>query len=163
MMLSHQKPAKTFCVLFLAAVVLATPCLAEDKDAEANSTPAERLDVPVPEGVPIKGITIPHYNDTGELAMKFEAEEARRVSDNLIEMDELRIQILDSEKPYDIRMETSEFNLDTRVLTSDTQVTIKREDFEIVGDSAQFDVKTRQSRMLGNVVMTISNAQTTQQ
>jgi len=163
-MLSPNPLFKFLAIGTITAALLAMPpLLADDTEKpEAEATPAERLNVPVPEGVPIKGITIPHYNDDGELAMRFEADEARRVSDNLIEMDHLSIKILDSEKPYDIQMEASKFDLDTRILTSDTQVTIKREDFEIIGDSAQFDVKTRESKMFGNVKMTIFNADTTQ-
>jgi lipopolysaccharide export system protein LptC len=43
----------------------------------------------------------------------------------------------------------------SRVLTGDKGVTIRREDFEIVGDGLEFHTKTRNGRVLGNVKMTI--------
>lgn len=161
-MMSSPETAASVLARFLLVPMLLLACTSHaeepDQKAEPSPTPEGRLEVPVPEGVPVKGIRIPHYNEDGELAMEFEAEEARRVSENLIELDDLEIRILDEdEKEYDITMAESTFNLDTRVLKSNTRVTIQREDFEIVGDSAEFDVKTRKSKMFGFVKMTIFN------
>jgi lipopolysaccharide export system protein LptC len=43
------------------------------------------------------------------------------------------------------------------VLTSKTSVTIKRSDFEVTGDSMEFDTKTKNGRMEGRVRMLIYN------
>jgi lipopolysaccharide export system protein LptC len=48
-------------------------------------------------------------------------------------------------------------DLNTRVLTSKTNVTIKRSDFEVTGDAMQFDTKTKNGRVEGRVRMLIYN------
>jgi hypothetical protein len=54
-------------------------------------------------------------------------------------------------------MQTSVLDLKTRVLTSQERTTVKRADFNIVGDSVEFDTGTRTGRMVGNVKMVISD------
>ena len=78
----------------------------------------EGFDVPVPLGIPVKGIKIPRRNEAGKLVMTIEA----------------------------------------RVLTGDSHAFIHREDFEITGDSLEFNVKTRNATMRGKVRMVIDSA-----
>jgi hypothetical protein len=47
--------------------------------------------------------------------------------------------------------------LNTRVLSSPQRTTIKRADFEIVGDAVRFDTAARQGTITGNVKMVISD------
>src|SRR5438094_10149172 len=46
-------------------------------------------------------------------------------------------------------------NLDTRVLESKQRTKIKRADFEVEGDTMQFDTKTQQGTLVVNVKMVI--------
>lgn len=60
----------------------------------------------------------------------------------------------------EIAMADSVLDLNTRVLQSPKKTTIKRTDFEIVGDTARFDTAARQGTVTGNVKMTITDAKT---
>jgi lipopolysaccharide assembly outer membrane protein LptD (OstA) len=54
-------------------------------------------------------------------------------------------------------MQTSVLDLKTRILSSKERTTIQRSDFNIVGDSVQFDTNTKTGRLIGNVKMVISD------
>src|SRR5438876_11385689 len=54
-------------------------------------------------------------------------------------------------------MHTSVLDLKTRILSSQERTTIQRADFNIVGDSVQFDPDTRTGRLIGNVKMVIAD------
>jgi hypothetical protein len=56
-------------------------------------------------------------------------------------------------------MPLSVFNVVTRILTGKDQIVIKRDDFEIIGDTGEFNTKTRFAKFLGNVKMTILNTE----
>ena len=64
-----------------------------------------------------------------------------------------------SESPtlWDIDMRTSVLDLKTRILSSQERTTIQRSDFNIAGDSVQFDTNSKTGRLIGNVKMVISN------
>jgi len=47
--------------------------------------------------------------------------------------------------------------LKTRILSSKERSTIQRSDFNIVGDSVQFDTNARTGRLIGNVKMVITD------
>lgn len=143
-----------YLILFLLIPTLAL--------AEESPTPTDngaKIDIPVPMGQEIKGIRIPSFNDEGELTMEFEAETAMKEQENLLKMSNLKIVVIDPEdnSRTDVHMENAIFDLDTRILHADSRTTIRREDVEIIGESAEFDTKTRFSRMRGNVKMTISD------
>jgi len=48
-------------------------------------------------------------------------------------------------------------DLNTRILTSKTRTTIQRADFNIAGDSVEFDTNNRTGRLVGNVKMVITD------
>jgi hypothetical protein len=52
-------------------------------------------------------------------------------------------------------MPQSVFNIESRMLTGENGVLIKRDDFEIRGKAAEFDIKSRFGKVLGNVHMII--------
>jgi hypothetical protein len=52
-------------------------------------------------------------------------------------------------------MSTSVFNLKTQVLNSSERTTVKRSDFEIVGDTMQFEMLSRKGTLDGNVKMVV--------
>jgi lipopolysaccharide export system protein LptC len=54
-------------------------------------------------------------------------------------------------------MTDATLNLETRVIDSQRRTMIKRTDFEIAGDTMEFNTMTHQGTMVGKVQMTIFN------
>ncbi len=131
----------------------------KEKDKEKSNDPAStsgEMDIPVPPGVPVKGIKVPHYGPDGRLIMVFDADVATKVDDTNVQMENLKIEAYgDDGKKFNIELPQSVFNLETRILTGSQKVLIRREDFEITGDAGEFHTKTRFAKVLGNVKMTI--------
>jgi hypothetical protein len=114
------------------------------------------IDIPVPDGVPVKGIKVPSYSADGKLLMMLDAEQARKLDADRIEFENLKIDAYsDDDKKIYVELPRSIFNLSTRILTSESRVLIRREDFELVGDAGEFYTKNRFAKILGNVKMTI--------
>lgn len=116
----------------------------------------------IPAGETYTGLRIPNFSPGGKLLMLFEAKSAKRVADRRIEMQGLAIEIHNNDgTTFHVAMEHSVFDLDTRILTSDTPTTIRRDDFTIEGQRAEFHTKTRFGRLLGPTTMVINteNAQ----
>jgi hypothetical protein len=125
----------------------------EPKQTESDN---QEIDIPVPEGVPVKGIKVPSYSPDGKLLMMLDAEQARKLDADRIEFENLKIDAYsDDDKKIYVELPRSIFNLTTRILTSESRVLIRREDFELVGDAGEFYTRNRFARILGNVKMTI--------
>jgi DNA mismatch repair ATPase MutL len=133
----------------------------ESKATKAKPEPAgdeseQEIDIPVPDGVPVKGIKVPSYSPEGKLLMMLDAEQARKLDAERIEFENLKIDAYsDDDKKIYVELPRSIFNLTTRILTSESRVLIRREDFELVGDAGEFYTKNRFAKILGNVKMTI--------
>jgi lipopolysaccharide export system protein LptC len=56
-------------------------------------------------------------------------------------------------------MTRSVLDLDTRIVTSEVPVIVRRSDFQIVGQKMVFNTQTRAGRMTGHVRMVIYNRQ----
>ncbi len=165
---------KFFASLALAALLLSAPPLRAEKPAkpdtmgtasdkknekaavkEKDATEAA-FDIPVQEGVPVRGLKIPSYDKDGKLQMMFDAEVARKIDASHVEMENLKIDAYsDDGKKFYIELPRAVFNLETRVMNGQSRVLIRREDFEITGDAGTFNVKTRNAKILGNIKMTI--------
>jgi hypothetical protein len=121
-----------------------------------QSDSAQDIDIPVPEGIPVKGIKVPSYSADGKLLMMLDAEQARKLDADRIEFENLKIDAYsDDDKKIYVELPRSIFNLTTRILTSESRVLIRREDFELVGDAGEFYTRNRFAKILGNVKMTI--------
>ena len=132
---------------------------AEKKQATKAPDGQEGFDVPVPLGIPVKGIKIPHRNEAGKLVMTIEAEIATKLDEQHVDMQNMKIESFDDEgKKINIELPHSIFNLETRMLTGDQHALIRREDFEITGDSVEFNTKTRYAILRGNIRMVIQSA-----
>jgi hypothetical protein len=117
------------------------------------------FDVPVPLGIPVKGIKIPHRNEEGKLVMTIEAEVATKLDERHLDMQNMKIESFDDDgKKINIELPHSVFDLETRILTGDTHALIRREDFEITGDSVEFNTKTRYAVLRGKIRMVIQSA-----
>jgi len=132
-----------------------------EQEGKAKPQPAreesqQEIDIPVPDGVPVKGIKVPSYSPEGKLLMMLNAEQARKLDAERIEFENLKIDAYsDDDKKIYVELPRSIFNLTTRILTSESRVLIRREDFELVGDAGEFYTKNRFAKILGNVKMTI--------
>jgi hypothetical protein len=129
--------------------------------AIATPTPSEQslTNIPLPVGHEAKGLTLPDFDAEGHLRGKFIASTARRVDQEHIQFQDLKITTFTPENQTDLQidMRTSVFDLKTKILSSQERATVKRADFDIVGDSIQFDTNTRTGRMIGNVKMVITS------
>jgi len=129
---------------------------AKAKEEKKQNESDQDIDIPVPDGVPVKGIKVPSYSADGKLLMMLDAELARKLDADRIEFENLKIDAYsDDDKKIYVELPRSIFNLTTRILTSESSVLIRREDFELVGDGGEFYTRNRFAKVLGNVKMTI--------
>ena len=106
----------------------------------------------------MKGITIPQYDADGRLSMKLFTETARKMSDDQVSMSQLKIEFFEKDgKDITVIVPHGIFNLTTKILSADSEMSIKREDFEIIGQSAEFDTIKRCGTMKGHVHTDIRN------
>src|ERR1700759_1806265 len=132
--------------------------------AAATATPGPNgeqslTNIPLPIGQEAKGVTLPDFDVQGRLRGKFVAGSAKRLDEEHIGFKDLKITTYDEANQPDlqIQMQTSTFDLTTRILKSDERTTVRRNDFNVVGDAAIFDTNARTSCMIGNVKMVITD------
>ncbi len=133
----------------------------EDEPAETAGeelSDEEAMFAEIPVGETFEGVRIPQMDANGNLIMLFDTKKATRIDDRHIDMEHLKIEIRNPDgTTFHVEMPHSVFNLDTNILDSDTPVEIRRDDFIINGDTAQFHTKTKFGRIIGNVKMVIFN------
>jgi hypothetical protein len=152
-------------ILLLA--ILSVPALAKEKGRKRlpspspGKSPGEQslTNIPLAVGHEAKGLVLPDFDIDGHLRAKFEAGKARRIDEEHIGFQSLKITTYTLENTPDLMIEMSDSVLDlkTRVLASKERTTIKRADFDIAGDSVEFDTNTRMGRLIGNVKMVITD------
>jgi hypothetical protein len=123
----------------------------------ARPKPSEGIkDIPIPQGHDAKGLVLPDFDREGRLRGKLQAGLTRRLDDENIEFQGVKFTtfIPETEKPnLEISVDKAVFNLKTQVMTSNVRSTVKREDFEVAGDTMRFEMVTRLSTLEGNVKM----------
>ena len=127
--------------------------------ADANGQ-GRRIELPVPLGHDVKGLRLPIRNDQGKVEMLFDMESARRLDEQNIEMHTVTIQTYNQQtlKPdAKIELESSTMNLDTEVITTKKPVRISRDDFVLTAESGEFNSKSRQGAVFGNIHLVIYN------
>ncbi len=126
-----------------------------------SASPGEQslTNIPLPIGHEAKGLVLPDFDGDGHLRGKFEAGTAHRIDEGHIGFDQLKITTYTPEDQTDLKidMSTSVLDLKTRILSSKARTTIQRSDFNITGDSVQFDTNSRTGRLIGNVKMVITD------
>jgi hypothetical protein len=129
--------------------------------ATSSASPGEQslTNIPLPIGHEAKGLVLPDFDREGHLRGKFIASTARRIDEEHIQFQDLKITTFTPESQVDLQidMQTSVFDLKTKILSSKERAMVKRADFNIVGDAIQFDTNTRTGRMVGNVKMIITS------
>lgn len=130
------------------------------KTAPSSSTGEQSLtNIPLPIGHEAKGLVLPDFDGDGHLRGKFEAGTAHRIDQEHVGFERLKITTYTPEDQPDLKidMSTSVLNLKTRILNSKTRTTIQRSDFNIAGDSVEFDTNNKTGRLIGNVKMVITD------
>jgi hypothetical protein len=172
----HWKAIRSFSLIFLIAILASPGSTFADKakgknkggkkkkdmpSATASASPGEQslTNIPLPIGHEAKGLVLPDFDSEGHLRGKFIASTARRIDEEHIRFQDLKITTFTPESQTDLQidMQTSVFDLKTKILSSQERATVKRADFNIVGDAIQFDTNTRTGRMIGNVKMVITS------
>jgi hypothetical protein len=125
----------------------------------ATGSPGEQnlTNIPLPIGHEAKGLVLPDFDLEGHLRGKFVAGSARRLDEERVSFQDLKITTFtpESQPDLEIDLHTSIFNLKTKILTSNERSTVSRADFNVVGDTIEFDTNARTGRMIGNVKMVI--------
>ena len=156
--------------IFLSISISAAQMFAQSKghkrkQGRATETPAgspgeqSLTNIPLPIGHEAKGVVLPDFDSEGHLRGRFEAGTAHRIDEQHIGFQHLKITTYTPESQPDLKidMHTSVLDLKTRILSSQERTTIERADFNIAGDSVQFDTNTRTGRLIGNVKMVITD------
>src|SRR4030095_11360029 len=129
--------------------------------ATPSASPGEQslTNMPLPIGHEAKGLVLPDFDGDGHLRGKFEAGTAHRIDQEHIGFEQLKITTYTPEDQPDLRIDMSTSVLDwkTRILSSKARTTIERADFNIAGDSVEFDTNSRTGRLIGNVKMVITD------
>jgi hypothetical protein len=129
--------------------------------AAPSASPGEQslTNIPLPIGHEAKGLVLPDFDGDGRLRGKFEAGTAHRIDQEHVGFQHLKITTYTPESQPDLRidMRTSVLDLKTRILSSQERTTIQRSDFNIAGDSVQFDTNSKTGRLIGNVKMVITD------
>ncbi|MGC2626717.1 MAG: hypothetical protein WA269_07755 [Candidatus Udaeobacter sp.] len=127
--------------------------------AGSSSDEQSLTNIPLPIGHEAKGLVLPDFDAEGHLRGKFEAGTAHRTDQEHVAFQQLKITTYTPEDQPDLRidMSTSVFDLKTRILSSKARTTIKRADFNIAGDSVQFDTNSKTGHLIGNIKMVITD------
>jgi hypothetical protein len=163
-----------FLSIWVFSVVLGLSILAPNASAQSkgrkgkprakaapSASPGEQslTNIPLPIGHEAKGLVLPDFDGDGHLRGKFEAGTAHRIDQEHIGFEQLKITTYTPEDQPDLKidMSTSVLDLKTRILSSKARTTIERADFNIAGDSVEFDTNSRTGRLTGNVKMVITD------
>ena len=155
-------------ILLLSIAFAIEPAIAAKpkgkKEKFLSATPSASVgeqsltNIPLPIGHEAKGLVLPDFDLEGHLRGRFEAASAKRLDEYHIGFHALKITTYTPENRPDLTIELSEsvLNLNTRILSSSERTTIKRADFNLAGDSVEFDTNTHTGKLVGNVKMVIT-------
>jgi lipopolysaccharide assembly outer membrane protein LptD (OstA) len=149
-------------LLALAAALGATQAVAQKpaaKKEKAAENKEEALDLPIPKGQPQKGVKVPLYGANGKLKMNFEIGIGTYIDEENIKLEKLRVETYrdDGSRELDMDLPDAVYNKRTKTISSQTKVLIKREDFEVTGNTMAFNIETREGTLGGGVKMLVYN------
>ena len=128
------------------------------KNAQAEDPNAPAVNIPIPVGHSAEGVVFPVF-EKGKLQMSLKMSVAKRVDNEHLQATSLNIETYDENGQREMQIDAprSTLDLNTKIVTSDVPVTIRRADFEVTGDTMIFNTDTRFGRMVGKVRMLIFN------
>lgn len=153
---------KRWLEILLALGLGGAPCCALGNSGNPKAAPGAspgRLDIPIPIKHDAQGVKLPYYDEHDRLQMYFSIVKATRVDMDHLLMRNAYMQTYDEKETPDanVYMTRSVLDLNTRVVTSEIPVTIRRQDFEINGQKMVFDTQHRVGHLTGHVQMIIYN------
>ncbi|MEA3188068.1 MAG: hypothetical protein QOD99_1898 [Chthoniobacter sp.] len=160
---------RLFVSLFLAVAVAlsgAQSATAKDqkktkkaKKGDSGEAGAPKFNLPIPIGHSAEGVTLPYFDDRGKMQMNFKIESATRTDNDHLEMAKAEVETFDANGKSEMRvqMARSILDLNTKIVTSESPVEIRRADFDVVGERMRFNMETRSGVMNGRVRMLIYN------
>ena len=157
----HLRKIHRMGILMLLPALLTDHAHAYKPGPAPNSSPTPtRFNIPIPIDHNAKGVDLPFF-DNGKLQMYFVIKKAFRVDLDHLDMTHAYMQTYDDKETPDITiyMTRSLLDLNTRVITSEVPVVIRRSDFEITGQKMVFNTQTHVGRLSGHVQMIIYNRQ----
>jgi hypothetical protein len=159
---------RTLLIIVLVAAVGCTAIAGDGKgrkrkkqqqmEEKSEQSKEDGSNIPLPIGHEAKGLVLPDFDLSGHLSHRFEAGTAKRLDDNHLQLRELKMTTYTPAQKPDLQIEMSDSVLDlkTRIITSQQRTTVRRTDFQIAGDTMQFDTVSRQGTLVGNVKMVIT-------
>jgi len=164
LVLSFWLASVLMCIVIAAPQVSGQPKGRKKKPGTsptAGGSPGEQslTNIPLPIGHEAKGLVLPDFDGDGRLRGKFEAGTAHRIDQEHVGFQHLKITTYTPQSQPDLQidMKTSVLDLKTRILSSQERTTIQRSDFNIAGDSVQFDTNSKTGRLSGNIKMVITD------
>lgn len=162
---SHLRRVVSFwLVSVLMCMAIAAPEVSgqsKGRKKKPGASPGEQslTNIPLPIGHEAKGLVLPDFDTDGRLKGKFQAGTAHRIDQEHVGFQQLKITTYTPQSQTDLQidMRTSVLDLKTRILSSQERTTIQRSDFNIAGDSVQFDTNSKTGRLVGNVKMVITD------
>jgi hypothetical protein len=131
----------------------------KEKKPEPDGPPPPKFNVPIPLKRDAKGVKLPYFGTNGKLQMHFDIALATRIDNEHLQMKAAKLETYNDDGALEMTIEipTSILDLNTRVITSDKPVTVRRTDFELTGETMTFNTETRAGRLIGKVRMLIYN------
>ena len=132
---------------------------AKEKDGKDKAKEPGKIDIPVSEDHDAKGLKIPYFDGDGKKQMIFTIGVASKIDAEHIAMTDTEVETFDENGEHDmsIALPKSVLNVNTSVISTKHHVDIKRDDFELTGETMEFNMKTRQGTLGGGVRMLIYN------
>jgi hypothetical protein len=141
-----------------AGVSNAVTALQVLKEGFKSKARGEKMDLQIPVGEPITGIKIPQYDEEGKLSMTLLAGTARKIDDEKVELNNLKVKFSDKEeKEIVVEIPHALLDTETKMLVSISKTMISREDFDIEGEQAEFDTVSRTGTFKGRVRASFRN------
>ena len=119
----------------------------------------KEIPFPLPIGNKADVVTIPENGLDGKLISQLMSLKLTRVSNEIVKMEGTKMDLNhpDGKSDFHIELPASIFNLQTHIITSETPVTVRTDDFELTGDKMEFNTIDRTGKLIGNVHMHIHN------
>jgi hypothetical protein len=131
----------------------------EGKRSDEKGRETGKIDVPVSKDHDAKGLKIPYFDGDGKQQMVFTIGVASRVDESHILMTDTQVETFDENGGHEMTIDlpTSVLDVNTSEISTKKHVEIKRDDFELTGETMKFNMKTKQGTLGGGVRMLIYN------
>lgn len=135
------------------------PVKTNREDAAAVSGGLGSFGQMLPLGRKNLNVQIPSFRN-GAPSSLVKASSMTRISDKIMSMESMDIWLYGNNRDEDMRVQLplADYDLESKVLSSDERSRISRNDFHLEGDHLIFDTVTQQGKMTGRVKMVIFNA-----